>query len=515
MGALLHLASHDSSSRNTVVKHLVAILDARSAAAQMKAAEALAVLAARSAENRKAITASNAIPPLVRTLGDGRRTRANTPQERAAAVLADLARSGENKPAIVKARAHHAPPHAAARALARRRPCERTRTPRRGCGRRARFLSTPFSTPSRPLTPACLPIWSRSPQAGGVLPLVAMLSSDAPEARQHAAGALWHLAALGDNKKTIVDAGGIPALVALLSSGSTEAQKFAAGALWHLASSADNKIATVNAGAIEPLVTVLSSKSGEAREYAAAVLSTLARTQGGNKKAIARAGAIVPLIGLLTDGNTMTQKHAACSLWGLADGKDGVYDKEIAVNGGVAPLISLLRNNDPDTRGFAAACLNCLCKDPGARTTIVESGGGEPLLALAHGPATWLSNQAKEMLELLGIPLGEPESAPVLAIPTILMPAAAALPSLPLPASAKDFADVPPEMHAGLASGRVPVTPGGASGRGSARKDTLTARQRWQMGMSSNRSHSGKPKMHFHFFSFQIHHLTGQMGSSR
>ena len=65
MGALLYIASHEAS-RNAVVKRLVAVLDARNAAAQMKAAEALAVLAARSDENRKAITAANAIEPLVK-----------------------------------------------------------------------------------------------------------------------------------------------------------------------------------------------------------------------------------------------------------------------------------------------------------------------------------------------------------------------------------------------------------------------------------------------------------------
>ena len=79
------------------------LLDMRNAAAQMKAAEALAVLAARSDDNRKAITAASAIEPLVRILGDGRRVRTATPQERAAAVLSDLARAGDNKKKIVDA----------------------------------------------------------------------------------------------------------------------------------------------------------------------------------------------------------------------------------------------------------------------------------------------------------------------------------------------------------------------------------------------------------------------------
>ena len=82
VGALLFLASHDEESRNAVVKRLTMVLDARNAAAQMKAAEALAVLAAKSSEVRTAITAANAIAPLVTLLGDGRRVRSATPPAR-------------------------------------------------------------------------------------------------------------------------------------------------------------------------------------------------------------------------------------------------------------------------------------------------------------------------------------------------------------------------------------------------------------------------------------------------
>ena len=233
VGALLSLASSaGNDQRNAVVEKLVGLLDVRNAAAQMKAAEALAVLAARSEENRKAITNAKAIDPLVRILGDGRRTRSETPQERAAAVLVDLARLSDNKKTIVA--------------------------------------------------------------AGGINPLVAMLSSDSPEVQKNAAGALWQLAALGNNRSTIAEAGAIKPLVTMLNGGSPEAQKFATGALYHLASSADNKVVMVNAGAIPLLVAVLHSKNSEAREYAAGVVSTLARTQGGNKKAIFKAGGIKP-----------------------------------------------------------------------------------------------------------------------------------------------------------------------------------------------------------------------------
>ena len=433
VGALLHLASHDEESRNAVVKKLVAVLDIRMAAAQMKSAEALAVLAARSSENRKAITAADAIEPLVRLLGDGRRTRSETPQERAAAVLADLAKSGENKTTIVG--------------------------------------------------------------AGGVNPLVAMLSSESPEAQTHAAGALWQLAALGSNKKTIADSGAIPPLVALLKEGLTDAQRFATGALWHLASSADNKIAMVTAGAIPPLVKALEAKNAEAREHAAAVISTFAREkeavvkEGGTKKSIVAAGGIKPLIHLLSEKSIATQKHAACALWGLAtDGhKESIYNEKIVRENAIAPLIIVLLTDNPETRGFAAACLCCLCKDERARQAMVEAGGSEPLLALAHGNRTWLRNQAIEMLNLLGIPLGDPEDYADTVAPL----------ASPGPFGAPQDGG---KGYGGMTN-RTAVTQ--SSSRTSGGRTARTARSTIDTARSTN---SIQTKIKFHVFSFQ----TGQ-----
>ena len=430
-GALLYVASENEASRNAVVQRLVGVLDARSAAAQMKACEALAVLAARSSDTRRTITAANAIAPLVRLLGDGRRVRADTPQERAAAVLADLAKFGENKSAIV--------------------------------------------------------------EAGGVSPLVAMLESASPEATCHAAASLNQLAALGSNRPIIARANAIPPLVDLLAHGSEEAHRYATGALWHLASAADNKVAMVNAGVIPPLVKVLVSTVAEARENAAAVISTLARTQGGNKKAIHLAGGIPPLIALLSDPSTSTQRHAACALWGLSDGKDGVYDKEIVEYGGVKPFIELLHRDNQETRGFAAACLMCLCAGANqeTRSAIIEAGGAEPLQLLAHGPAAWLSQQAEKMLKLLGIPMLDPEAVEML---RPLSPKDGSPGGLPAPSYLRGGNDK------GSVSDRN--SPGYRSHRALMSSPQVSARA----PMSARHK--------YHFFSFQVQHITGFLGHS-
>jgi hypothetical protein len=202
--------------------------------------------------------------------------------------------------------------------------------------------------------------------------------------------------------------------VALLKDGPDKAQELAAGALWHLAAVGDNKQTMVNAGAIPPLVAELSSQSDMAREYAAGVLSALARTQGGNKKAIVAAGGIEPLIALLSDPAIDTQKNAACALWGLTEGKEGIYDKQVVEKGAVEPLIAMLMMNHPESRGFAAACLSCCCADENAQKAIRETGS-DALRALALSPNTWLRQQVTEMLRLLDLPLPDPDQISSLA----------------------------------------------------------------------------------------------------
>ena len=105
-----------------------------------------------------------------------------------------------------------------------------------------------------------------------------------------------------------------------------------------------------------------------------------------------------PLVALLADQSVMTQRHSACALWGLSEGKEGVYDKQIVEEGAVAPLIQMLMRNHPETRGFAAACLLCLCNDASAREAILTGGGSEVWLSLAQSKTTWLRTQAIEML---------------------------------------------------------------------------------------------------------------------
>ena len=345
--ALLNISSPNLENRNAVVRPLVALLQVRNATAQMKAAQALVLLASRSGANRVAIAEAGAIPPLVQLLGDGR--NATTPQVRAAAVLCDLARSGENKQKIV--------------------------------------------------------------EAGGVIPLVKMLSSHNLDAQVNSSGALWHLAANTAAQRIISEAGGIAPLVMLLSGTSLEAARYAAGTLWHLEASADNKGAIVKAGAIPPLVILLrKSESPEAQEAAALVLSDLARSQAGNK-AITTAAGIPSLVAVLLNGSREAQKHAASALWGLTAGTAGAgpvsttveHNLQAVTQAGAIPMLVRLISRSSDTQGYAVAALNNLSLLESARSAMLEQEVVPQLRSLISGPQTWMKGQAVETLQNLGV----------------------------------------------------------------------------------------------------------------
>jgi len=253
-GALLNISLPNKETRAAVVKPLVGLLEVRNATAQMKAAESLAMLASRSAENRTVIAQAGAIPALITLLGDGRNVGKS--QIRAAATICDLARVSENKQAIVN--------------------------------------------------------------AGGVQPLVTMLTSSSVEAQTRASGALWHLSSSTSAQGLIANASGIELLVGLLTSERVAAANNAACALYHLATNNINKEALVKAGGIVPLVNLLNrTQSSEAQDAVVALLADLAR-QNGVKATIVKSNGIKGLVGLLLTGSVTAQKHVACALWCLS-----------------------------------------------------------------------------------------------------------------------------------------------------------------------------------------------------
>ena len=248
--------------------------------------------------------------------------------------------------------------------------------------------------------------------AGGIPPLVMMLSSGAEVSETHAATALWHLSTNGDNKATITQClDAITKFVRLLTTGSHEGRRYSAGALWQLATSAETKISIVAANGIPALVELLrEGVLPEGKESAAAVLSELARAQAANRVAIFQAGGLEPLVSAMQTGNSGAQKHATSALWGLV--QETKYRKPIAHSDGcVERLVELLKDTgEGETQGNAAATLSGLAQSDEGRQALLSVGAAGPLMTLALGPQSYLRTQAIDILKVLGYE--DPNSRP-------------------------------------------------------------------------------------------------------
>ena len=349
--ALLNISLPNVENRNAVVRPLVAMLEVRNATAAMKAAYALVLLSGRSLADRVAVTEAGGVSPLVNMLGDGR--NATIPQVHAAAVLSELSRTGENKAAIVS--------------------------------------------------------------AGGVAPLVRMLSNRNEDAQMHAAGAVAHLTANTSAQKLIAELNGIFPLVNLLSAARETTARHAVGALYHLQASSDNKGIIVKTGAIPPLVKLLRRSEGhETQEAVASVLSDLSRHQSGGK-AITLAGGIPSLVALLKTGSALAQKYAACALWGITSGTPGnaqwpqiEQNRATVTQSGAIPMLLTLLSSAEDVQHYAVATLNNLAHTEAARDLIREGNGIDLMMPIASNMTqSWLKTQANEMLQLMGVDMGE------------------------------------------------------------------------------------------------------------
>ena len=204
---------------------------------------------------------------------------------------------------------------------------------------------------------------------GGIPPMLAWLAKDAitvpvsmentkmvKRVQSQAARAMLCLAA--DNPTTqglIAKSDGIAPLIALVKKSSPEAQQHAACALWHLASINENQGLIVEAGAIKPLISMLATEGDVANELAAVILVRLARTTPAVSVEIAEKGGVLPLVKLTSNGSPGSQQQAASCLCELA-----LVDENrdtIANAGGIHPSIQLLTSSTGGTPEVAARLL--------------------------------------------------------------------------------------------------------------------------------------------------------------
>ncbi|CAL0334742.1 unnamed protein product [Lupinus luteus] len=116
--------------------------------------------------------------------------------------------------------------------------------------------------------------------AGAIEPLIHVLETGSPEAKENSAATLFSLSVIEENKITIGRSGAIRPLVDLLGNGTPRGKKDAATALFNLSIFHENKSRIVQAGAVRHLVELMDQAAGMV-DKAVAVLANLATIPEG------------------------------------------------------------------------------------------------------------------------------------------------------------------------------------------------------------------------------------------
>jgi len=237
-------------------------------------------------------------------------------------------------------------------------------------------------------------------QAGAIVPLVTLVQSGTDGQKEHAARALGSLAFNDENQVLIAQAGAIAPLVTLVQSGTAGQKEQAAGALRNLAFNAENQILIAQAGAIAPLVTLVQSGTDRQKGHAAVALASLA-VNAENKVLIAQAGAIAPLVTLVQSGTAGQKEQAAAALRNLAFNDENQI--LIAQAGAIAPLVTLVQSGTAGQKENAAGALRNLAANAEHKVLIAQAGAIAPLVTLVQSGTDGQKEKAAGALKSLAL----------------------------------------------------------------------------------------------------------------
>ena len=216
-------------------------------------------------------------------------------------------------------------------------------------------------------------------EAGGIVPLVGLLSSGSPQGKEKAVAALCQLAVEPSNRDAIVTHGGIPAIVSLLDDRSLAKHGHATKALLSLSQEWDGTFEPTRLLAIAKWLTSMlsSAKSPEGRRRTARVMRELASTNPGSDKLIvSNAGAVAPLMKLLSAGNADVMPDVVETLLQLARGN---HENQCAIGAGLVK--AFCSGSDEVQAATVGLMLSLANLDMDARRALVRVGAAPPLAA--------------------------------------------------------------------------------------------------------------------------------------
>jgi len=172
-----------------------------------------------------------------------------------------------------------------------------------------------------------------------------------------------------DRLSVIAQAGGITPLVGLLSTGDAAGKEMAASALLHLCVDAANRDAVARAGGIPPLVQLLDDSAPQAHAPSMAALARLGHGNADHQTQIAK-----KLVGLLSPSQSSgAQRRASHALWELAKNNEGAPGR-IVNAGGISPLVALMGRAPEDVYEEAVGALSCLAHNDPSNQLAIATG---------------------------------------------------------------------------------------------------------------------------------------------
>jgi len=215
-------------------------------------------------------------------------------------------------------------------------------------------------------------------QAGGIPPLLAMMSSAANCGMESTLEALTLLAAKSKvNQEAIIRERGVQIIVQVLAASSS------ASATSPTKGTGAETVCALAALALVPLIGIIltaQSRKMPTRKGAADKKQSINTTL--DEARAAAEGAITPLTGMLSATSTIMQTNAAAALAALA--RDCPANQAaIAQSGAIAPLCTLVREGSPETKESCASALWSLSHmNSPIKATVAKLGGIESLIAL-------------------------------------------------------------------------------------------------------------------------------------